>query len=176
MCGKERLESTRCAQAWSAVDGGHGNLPGGGHRKSPLMATRSPHWAAIGGAVRYGVIGRHGPWLSPRCRPVRRQPARGQPPASPLARVAAGAGNVRRGSSRRPPGESDRSSDTDPGRGDLIGPGSGHSPGAFQAQLAAQPKRPDRTRRRYLLKPSAQLVTGRQGSRRPLVSHFSEGV
>ena len=73
-------------------------------------------------------------------------------------------------------GKATRSSDTDPGRGDLIGPGSGHSPGAFQAQLAAQPKRPDRTRRRYLLKPSAQLVTGRQGSRRPLVSHFSEGV
>ena len=25
------------------MDGGHGNLPVGGHRKSPLAATGSPH-------------------------------------------------------------------------------------------------------------------------------------
>ena len=29
-------------------DGGHGNLPVGGHRKSPLMAASSPHgWPRI---------------------------------------------------------------------------------------------------------------------------------
>ena len=96
------------AQAWSAVDGGHGNLPGGGHRKSPLMATRSPHGQPSGERHAYGVIERHGPWLSPRCRPVvgDNQPAASHQPVR-LAPVTAGAGNVRRGSSRRPPGESD---------------------------------------------------------------------